>query len=72
MGTRFLLTSDLDGPRRCETALSGCRPGRHRGLDTGRWHTHRVLRTGLVEKLESGSRVRGFAAAIANAINLRR
>jgi NAD(P)H-dependent flavin oxidoreductase YrpB (nitropropane dioxygenase family) len=28
---------------------------------------HRVLRTGLVEKLESGSPVRGFAAAIGNA-----
>jgi NAD(P)H-dependent flavin oxidoreductase YrpB (nitropropane dioxygenase family) len=28
---------------------------------------HRVLRTGLVEKLESGSRARGFAAAIGNA-----
>ena len=28
---------------------------------------HRVLRTGLVEKLESGSRLRGFAAAVRNA-----
>ncbi len=28
---------------------------------------HRVLRTGLVEKLESGSRLRGFSAAIRNA-----
>ena len=28
---------------------------------------HRVLRTGLVEKLESGSRARGFTAAILNA-----
>ena len=28
---------------------------------------HRVLRTGLVEKLESGSRARGFSAAIGNA-----
>jgi NAD(P)H-dependent flavin oxidoreductase YrpB (nitropropane dioxygenase family) len=28
---------------------------------------HRVLRTGLVEKLESGSRARGFTAAIGNA-----
>jgi NAD(P)H-dependent flavin oxidoreductase YrpB (nitropropane dioxygenase family) len=28
---------------------------------------HRVLRTGLVEKLESGSRLRGFGAAVRNA-----
>ena len=28
---------------------------------------HRVLRTGLVEKLESGSRARGFTAAVRNA-----
>ena len=28
---------------------------------------HRVLRTGLVEKLESGSPLRGFSAAIGNA-----
>ncbi|MGH3583789.1 MAG: nitronate monooxygenase, partial [Mycobacterium sp.] len=28
---------------------------------------HRVLRTGLVEKLENGSPVRGLAAAVANA-----
>jgi NAD(P)H-dependent flavin oxidoreductase YrpB (nitropropane dioxygenase family) len=28
---------------------------------------HRVLRTGLVEKLESGSPVRGLSAAVANA-----
>jgi len=28
---------------------------------------HRVLRTGLVEKLERGSRARGFSAAIGNA-----
>ena len=27
---------------------------------------HRVLRTGLVEKLESGSRLRGFSAAVRN------
>jgi NAD(P)H-dependent flavin oxidoreductase YrpB (nitropropane dioxygenase family) len=28
---------------------------------------HRVLRTGLVEKLEGGSRARGFTAAVGNA-----
>lgn len=33
---------------------------------------HRVLRTELVEKLESGSRARGFAAALRNAGKFRR
>ncbi len=33
---------------------------------------HRVLRTGLVEKLESGSKVRGFTAAIVNAAKFKR
>jgi NAD(P)H-dependent flavin oxidoreductase YrpB (nitropropane dioxygenase family) len=33
---------------------------------------HRVLRTGLVEKLESGSRVRGFSAAIGNAAKFKK
>jgi NAD(P)H-dependent flavin oxidoreductase YrpB (nitropropane dioxygenase family) len=33
---------------------------------------HRVLRTGLVEKLESGSRARGFTAAIGNAAKFKK
>ena len=33
---------------------------------------HRVLRTGLVENLESGSRVRGFAAAVINAARFKK
>src|SRR4029077_18717174 len=33
---------------------------------------HRVLRTGLVEKLESGSRARGFVAAVRNAAKFKR
>ena len=33
---------------------------------------HRVLRTGLVEKLESGSRVRGFTAAVLNAAKFKK
>ena len=33
---------------------------------------HRVLRTGLVEKLESGSRLRGFSAAVRNAAKFKK
>jgi NAD(P)H-dependent flavin oxidoreductase YrpB (nitropropane dioxygenase family) len=33
---------------------------------------HRVLRTGLVEKLESGSKVRGFTAAVVNAAKFKK
>jgi NAD(P)H-dependent flavin oxidoreductase YrpB (nitropropane dioxygenase family) len=33
---------------------------------------HRVLRTGLVEKLESGSPLRGFAAAVLNAAKFKK
>ena len=67
MGTRFLLTSDSTVPeavkqRYLESALDGTVVStRVDGMP------HRVLRTGLVEKLESGSRVRGFTAAIRNA-----
>ncbi len=67
MGTRFLLTSDSTVPddvkkRYLESGLDGTVVStRVDGMP------HRVLRTGLVEKLESGSRVRGFSAAIRNA-----
>jgi NAD(P)H-dependent flavin oxidoreductase YrpB (nitropropane dioxygenase family) len=67
MGTRFLLTSDSTVPdavkrRYLEAGLDGTVVStRVDGMP------HRVLRTGLVEKLESGSRVRGFSAAIRNA-----
>lgn len=67
MGTRFLLTSDSTVPdavkqRYLQAALDGTVVStRVDGMP------HRVLRTGLVEKLESGSRVRGFAAAVGNA-----
>ena len=67
MGTRFLLTSDSTVPdavkrRYLEAALDGTVvTTRVDGMP------HRVLRTGLVEKLESGSPVRGFAAAVRNA-----
>ena len=67
MGTRFLLTSDSTVPdavkrRYLESALDGTVVStRVDGMP------HRVLRTGLVEKLESGSRLRGFTAAVRNA-----
>jgi NAD(P)H-dependent flavin oxidoreductase YrpB (nitropropane dioxygenase family) len=67
MGTRFLLTSDSTVPeavkrRYLDAALDGT-------LVTTRVDgmPHRVLRTGLVEKLENGSRARGFTAAVRNA-----
>src|SRR5262249_8421921 len=67
MGTRFLLTSDSPVPdavkrRYLEAGLDGTVVStRVDGMP------HRVLRTGLVEKLESGSRLRGFGAAVRNA-----
>jgi NAD(P)H-dependent flavin oxidoreductase YrpB (nitropropane dioxygenase family) len=67
MGTRFLLTSDSTVPdavkqRYLQAALDGTVVStRVDGMP------HRVLRTGLVEKLESGSRIRGFTAAVRNA-----
>ncbi|AZA68606.1 nitronate monooxygenase [Mycobacterium avium subsp. paratuberculosis] len=67
MGTRFLLTSDSTVPdavkkRYLEAALDGTVvTTRVDGMP------HRVLRTGLVEKLESGSPVRGLTAAVRNA-----
>src|SRR5438067_4614714 len=67
MGTRFLLTRESTVPdevkqRYLEAALDGTVVStRVDGMP------HRVLRTGLVEKLESGSRLRGFSAALRNA-----
>lgn len=72
MGTRFLLTSDSTVPdevkqRYLQAALDGTVVStRVDGMP------HRVLRTGLVDKLESGSPVRGFAAAAANAQKFKR
>ena len=72
MGTRFLLTSDSTVPdavkrRYLEAALDGTVvTTRVDGMP------HRVLRTGLVEKLESGSRLRGFTAAIRNAAKFKK
>ncbi len=67
MGTRFLLTAESTVPdavkqRYLQAALDGTVVStRVDGMP------HRVLRTGLVEKLESGSRLRGFSAAVRNA-----
>jgi len=72
MGTRFLLTSDSTVPdevkqRYLQAALDGTVVStRVDGMP------HRVLRTGLVEKLESGSPARGFSAAILNAAKFKK
>lgn len=72
MGTRFLLTSDSTVPdavkqRYLSAALDGTVVStRVDGMP------HRVLRTELVEKLESGSRARGFTAAIRNAAKFKK
>jgi NAD(P)H-dependent flavin oxidoreductase YrpB (nitropropane dioxygenase family) len=72
MGTRFLLTSDSTVPdavkqRYLDSALDGTVVTRRvDGMP------HRVLRTGLVEKLESGSRARGFTAAVGNAAKFKK
>jgi NAD(P)H-dependent flavin oxidoreductase YrpB (nitropropane dioxygenase family) len=72
MGTRFLLTSDSTVPdavkqRYLQAALDGTVVStRVDGIP------HRVLRTGLVENLESGSRVKGFTAAVVNAAKFKK
>jgi NAD(P)H-dependent flavin oxidoreductase YrpB (nitropropane dioxygenase family) len=72
MGTRFLLTSDSTVPesvkrRYLEAELNGTVvTTRVDGMP------HRVLRTELVEKLESGSPVRGLAAAVRNAAKFKK
>jgi NAD(P)H-dependent flavin oxidoreductase YrpB (nitropropane dioxygenase family) len=72
MGTRFLLTSDSTVPDDVKQGYLQA------GLDGTVVSTrvdgmpHRVLRTGLVEKLESGSRLRGFSAAVRNAAKFKK
>ncbi|MEX0581845.1 MAG: (3aS,4S,5R,7aS)-5-hydroxy-7a-methyl-1-oxo-octahydro-1H-indene-4-carboxyl-CoA dehydrogenase [Mycobacterium sp.] len=72
MGTRFLLTSDSTVPEAVKQRYLAA------GLDGTVVSTrvdgmpHRVLKTGLVEKLESGSRIRGFSAAILNAAKFKK
>ncbi len=72
MGTRFLLTKDSTVPdavkqRYLQAGLDGTVVStRVDGMP------HRVLRTGLVEDLEGGSRVKGFTAAIVNAAKFKK
>ena len=72
MGTRFLLTSDSTVPEAVKqqylaAPLDGTVVStRVDGMP------HRVLKTGLVQKLESGSRVRGFSAAVLNAAKFKK
>lgn len=72
MGTWFLLTSDPTVPdavkqRYLQSALDGTVVStRVDGMP------HRVLRTSLVNKLESGSRARGFSAAVLNAARFKK
>lgn len=67
MGTRFLLTSDSQVPEAVKKQYL------ERGLQDTVVSTrvdgmpHRVLRTGLVNALESGSPVKGMVAAVQNA-----
>ena len=72
MGTRFLLTSDSTVPdavkqRYLDSALDGTVVTRRvDGMP------HRVLRTELVERLESGSPAKGFSAAVRNAAKFKK
>ena len=72
MGTRFLLTSDSTVPdaikqRYIEAGLDGTVVTRRvDGMP------HRVLRTPLVDRLESGSRLQGFSAAVRNAARFKK
>lgn len=72
MGTRFLLTRESTVPDAVKAFYLA------RGVnDTTRTTKvdgvpHRVLRTELVERLESGSGLRGLAAAVANAARFRK
>ena len=72
MGTRFLLTSDSTVPdaikqRYLQARLDGTVvTTRVDGMP------HRVLRTPLVDRLESGSRAKGFSAAVGNAAKFKK
>jgi len=72
MGTRFLLTADSTVPDAVKQRYLQA------GLDATVVSTrvdgmpHRVLRTELVERLESGSRIRGFTAALRNAARFKK
>jgi NAD(P)H-dependent flavin oxidoreductase YrpB (nitropropane dioxygenase family) len=72
MGTRFLLTSDSTVPD--EVKRLYLQAGLDGTVVTRRVDgmPHRVLRTPLVEQLESGSRAKGFAAAARNAAKFKK
>ena len=63
MGTRFLLTPDSTVPDAVKRRYLDAGSGRHRVSTRVDGMPHRVLRTGLVERLETVRAVRGFAAA---------
>jgi NAD(P)H-dependent flavin oxidoreductase YrpB (nitropropane dioxygenase family) len=72
MGTRFLLTSDSTVPD--EVKQLYLQAGLDGTVVTRRVDgmPHRVLRTPLVERLESGSRAKGFSAAVRNAARFKK
>jgi NAD(P)H-dependent flavin oxidoreductase YrpB (nitropropane dioxygenase family) len=72
MGTRFLLTSDSTVPD--EVKQLYLQAGLDGTVVTRRVDgmPHRVLRTPLVERLESGSRAKGFSAAVRNAAKFKK
>jgi NAD(P)H-dependent flavin oxidoreductase YrpB (nitropropane dioxygenase family) len=72
MGTRFLLTSDSTVPDAVKQRYLAADLGGTVVSTRVDGMPHRVLRTELVEKLESGSRVRGFSAAIRNAAKFKK
>lgn len=72
MGTRFLLTSDSTVPHSVKQLYLASELGGTVVSTRVDGMPHRVLRTELVDKLESGSRARGFVAAIGNAAKFRK
>jgi NAD(P)H-dependent flavin oxidoreductase YrpB (nitropropane dioxygenase family) len=72
MGTRFLLTSDSTVPDAVKQRYLEATPDGTVVTKRVDGMPHRVLRTGLVEKLESGSPVRGFVAAVGNAAKFKK
>jgi NAD(P)H-dependent flavin oxidoreductase YrpB (nitropropane dioxygenase family) len=72
MGTRFLLTSDSTVPDTIKQRY--LRAGLDGTVVTTRVDgmPHRVLRTPLVDRLESGSRAKGFSAAVGNAAKFKK
>ena len=72
MGTRFLLTSDSTVPHSVKQLYLASELGGTVVSTRVDGMPHRVLRTELVDKLESGSRARGFSAAVLNAARFKK